>query len=239
VINFINDFVKKYGLNGNQLKLVAIISMTIDHIGILAFPQYVIFRIIGRVSFPIFAYMIGEGMFYTRNRLNYLLRLLVLGIVCQVAYSFVDDGSEFNIILTWSMSVVTIILYDKLKEKGNTIFAMAFPLYIIGIFIFCEFIPNQFAQPPYTVDYGFAGVILPLLCYIPKKKYIKLFLLSLGMVLLVITLDYYQYWCYLSVLFLFFYNGKRGKYKMKNFFYIYYPAHLALIWIVVTGGLLL
>ena len=56
------------GLTGNQLKLIALITMTIDHIGFMLLPQVKILRAIGRIAFPIFAYMIAEGCQYTRNR---------------------------------------------------------------------------------------------------------------------------------------------------------------------------
>ena len=58
----------KFGfLSSNILKIVACISMLLDHIGFIFFPQYIIFRILGRVAFPIFAFMIAEGCYYTKN----------------------------------------------------------------------------------------------------------------------------------------------------------------------------
>ena len=55
------------GLTGNQLKLIALISMTIDHIGFMLFPRVKILRVIGRIAFPMFAFLIVEGYFYTKN----------------------------------------------------------------------------------------------------------------------------------------------------------------------------
>ena len=54
-------------LSGNQLKIIAAISMTVDHLGFILFPSLIILRIIGRIAFPIFAYMIAEGCRYTKN----------------------------------------------------------------------------------------------------------------------------------------------------------------------------
>ena len=62
----------KKGLTGNQLKIIAMICMTVDHVGFILFPKQEIFRIIGRLAFPIFAYMIAEGCRYTRNYGRYL-----------------------------------------------------------------------------------------------------------------------------------------------------------------------
>ena len=60
--------VKKGFLNGNQLKIIALIAMTLDHIGKMLLPGFTILQIIGRLAFPIFAYMIAEGCRYTKNR---------------------------------------------------------------------------------------------------------------------------------------------------------------------------
>ena len=67
-MNVLDYTPKKIGLTNNQLKIIAMISMLIDHIGLQMFPDLLIFRIIGRLAFPIFAYMIAEGCFYTKNK---------------------------------------------------------------------------------------------------------------------------------------------------------------------------
>ena len=75
---------KKFnGFTGNQLKLIALISMTCDHVGLQLLPDVLILRIIGRLALPIFAYMIAEGCRYTRNRKRYLLRMAGLAALCQ------------------------------------------------------------------------------------------------------------------------------------------------------------
>ena len=61
---------KRFGLNNNQLKILAIVIMTIDHVGMEIMPQFRILRIIGRLAFPIFAFMIAEGCHHTKNRKN-------------------------------------------------------------------------------------------------------------------------------------------------------------------------
>ena len=66
-------------LTGNQLKLIAAAAMLLDHMGILLFPRITIFRILGRLAYPVFAFMIAEGCRYTRNKLRYFLMLFGLG----------------------------------------------------------------------------------------------------------------------------------------------------------------
>ena len=55
------------GLSGNQLKLIALITMTVDHMGLILFDQFILLRIVGRLAFPIFAWMIAEGCRHTRR----------------------------------------------------------------------------------------------------------------------------------------------------------------------------
>lgn len=58
------------GISATALKIIGMIAMTIDHIGYFLFPQIEAFRIIGRIAYPIFAYMIAEGCRYTRNKVE-------------------------------------------------------------------------------------------------------------------------------------------------------------------------
>ena len=71
-------------LNNNQLKILALVTMTADHVGLQLLPQYDILRVIGRLAFPIFAYMIAEGCRYTRDRKRYLLTLALMAAVYQI-----------------------------------------------------------------------------------------------------------------------------------------------------------
>ena len=65
---------KKLSLTNNQLKIIAVISMLLDHVGKELFPQYTILQIFGRVAFPIFSFMIAEGCLYTRDKKKYFLK---------------------------------------------------------------------------------------------------------------------------------------------------------------------
>ena len=65
-------------LPGNALKIIAAIAMLADHVGLMFFPRVSLFRIVGRLALPIFAFMIAEGCRYTRNRLRYFLQIFLL-----------------------------------------------------------------------------------------------------------------------------------------------------------------
>ena len=85
-------------LSGNALKLLAAPFMTADHVGLMFFPGIEAFRILGRLAYPVFAYMIAEGCKYTRDRKRYFLMLFGLATACQVVY-FLFDGSMYLSIL--------------------------------------------------------------------------------------------------------------------------------------------
>ena len=97
-------------LSGNTLKIIAAIAMLIDHIGMMFFPKAVIFRIIGRLAFPIFAFMIAESAKYTKNKLKHFMLMFSLALVCQVVYYLFDNGSLYMCILV-TFSISTLLIY--------------------------------------------------------------------------------------------------------------------------------
>ena len=78
----------KTNLDTDFLKLIAILSMVIDHVGSAFFPQYPVFRWIGRLAFPIFAYCLTVGLLYTHDIKKYLIRLGIFALVSQPFYIF-------------------------------------------------------------------------------------------------------------------------------------------------------
>ena len=87
-----------FGLTGNQLKIIAMLTMTCDHVGLQLLPQWGFLRILGRLALPIYAWMIAEGCRHTRSRKKYLLRLASLAALCQIVY-FIAMGSLYMCIL--------------------------------------------------------------------------------------------------------------------------------------------
>ena len=111
----------KKGLTGNQLKLIAAIAMTLDHVGLMLLPNYGILRIIGRLAFPIYAWMIAEGCRYTRSYAKYLGLIAAFAAVYQAVY-YVALGSLYQgIFVTFSMAIALIGLLKWAKEKGGMI----------------------------------------------------------------------------------------------------------------------
>ena len=90
----------KLNTNTNFIKLIAIITMTIDHIGYVFFPDILIFRIIGRIAFPLFVYSMMIGYFRTKDLSKYIVRLLIIGIISQFPYSLLFNVYRPNVMFT-------------------------------------------------------------------------------------------------------------------------------------------
>ena len=86
-------------LNSTALKIIAAITMLVDHLGVIIFPQYVVFRVIGRISFPLYAFMIAEGCRYTRNRLRHFLIIFGLGSLFQLVFWLVTRVEYMGILI--------------------------------------------------------------------------------------------------------------------------------------------
>lgn len=220
------------GLTGNQLKMIALIAMTCDHVGLQLLPQFPLLRIIGRLALPIYAYMIAEGCRYTRDRKKYLLRLLTLAMVCQAVY-FVAMGSLYQCILvTFSMSACLIfaIEHARISRKTSAIL-LALGAFVAVCFV-CVELPQRLSGTDFAVDYGIWGVLLPVLVFFGKSKYGKLALLTAGLCLLARELGGIQWWALLGIPTLALYDGRRGTWKIGSLFYLYYPLHLVVIYLI-------
>lgn len=220
------------GLNGNQLKIIALITMTIDHIGMYLFPHILILRIIGRLSMPIFAYMIAEGCRYTKNRAKYLLLAAGVGLICQIVYYVAMQSLYQCILITFSLSILLIYGLDHaLTHKTPLAFFLA-ALDLLAIFFLCTVLPKLLPNTDYSVSYGLSGVLLPVFAFIGKNKWQSLALFAVGLVLMNIDLGWIQWYSLLTLPLLALYNGKRGKHKLKYLFYIFYPSHLAALYLI-------
>lgn len=217
-----------FGLTGNQLKILALLTMTVDHAGVIFFPSLAFLRWIGRLAMPIFAWMIAEGCRYTRNRGRYWLGIAALGLACQLVL-WVSTGSYYQgILVVFSLSVGIIFLLDRLKTK--TWGKWAFLAVVVGLFGLTELLPPHVPLWDFAFDYGLCGVMLPVAFYMGKDKKEKLLMGFALLVVLSLRNGFDQWFGLMSLPLLFLYNGKRGKYRMKYLFYIYYPLHLAVLY---------
>ena len=231
-------------MTGNQLKILALITMTIDHVGVVLLPQYVILRIIGRLTYPIFAYMVAEGCFYTHSKKRYLGGIFALGLVCQLGFFIAMGSLEQSILTSFVLAIVTIYALQLADSRRDFIGVLA----LIGALALDGFValalPVILAGTDFSIDYGFWGILLPAFCYAPRiffkkaldKQRLRLMLAcaTLGIVLVCIQMNDWmggiQWFSLFAIVPLACYNGKRGTWPLKYLFYIYYPAHLVAIW---------
>ena len=234
-------------LSGSTIKIIACLSMLIDHIGYLFFPFENIFRIIGRLAFPLFTYFIQEGSYYTKKPLKRILLLFGLSILFLIVYYIVDGYIYINVFVSFSISALCIYILDKGKawafKSKDYGFKLSLTLFSVALLL----TPVYYLYSYFTADYDFAGVLLPILVSLVYfKKYnapkylcvlddyhIRMILFGIGLLLLLnsVSLSAQPYQV-LSIIPLIFYNGKPGIKKIKYGFYLFYPLHLVILYAI-------
>ncbi len=221
---------KKFQINGAGLKYIAFISMFIDHFNktiitpLLNYQQPLvtistIFDIIGRIAFPIFAFMIVEGFYKTKSRGKYLRNLLIFAIISEIPYDmfqskvFINNRSQ-NIMWALALGLLTLIIVDKLKEKIKNKYAW------LGISILIVAI-NAVVATLLSFDYDYYSIIIIFILYL---FYDKKFLGSILSYLVIIK----EVYAILGFAVINFYNGEKGR-QNKWFNYLFYPVHLFIL----------
>lgn len=235
-------------MTGFVLKLIAALTMLIDHAGLLLFPGARWMRIVGRIAFPLFAYSIAEGFRYTHDRKRYFLQIFLLGTACQIVYTIADGTLYLGILITFSLSICLMALAREMRSAwcgeqttvGNLLenggISQSSRCILTTTAFFGATVLVALLTMTVRVDYGFCGILVPLAAYLPEKPaYRKL---SCGAMLAVLSAyqwiggDHVQVWCLLAMIPLILYNGQPGKHRLKWFFYIFYPVHMAVLYLL-------
>ncbi|MBD5471586.1 MAG: conjugal transfer protein TraX [Lachnospiraceae bacterium] len=228
-------------LNANNLKMIAIIAMTVDHLTWVLFPGYDVrwwvlcLHAIGRITAPVMWFFIAEGAFYTHDKKKYAGRLLLFAFISHFAYNFCfgipmipfANGSVFNqtgVIWALFLGLIAIMLYDAPDEK---IPQWAKRILLVGICILA-----------FPADWSCIAVLAIVSIFDNRGNFRKqMFAMVMWVCMYAVIYSIFinvvygilQMAVVLSVPFLTGYNGERGKWKgMKWFFYLYYPLHLIL-----------
>lgn len=207
------------GLSSYWLKWIAVITMVIDHTGAVLFPPQLIFRYIGRISFPIFCFLIVEGFCHTSNVKRYIIRLGCFAAISEIPFdiAFNEKLLEFESQNVFFTLLIGLVLLYVVQKSGNWVEKLLWLVIAMAAALFLK------------SDYSCYGVLLIFWFYIMReKKWRKL----LGGAVWNFH-GYYQVQGYgaLSMLVIALYNGKRGP-KMRYFFYLFYPLHLLLLWLI-------
>ena len=223
-------------ISGSVLKLIAVVSMLIDHSALLLGPElpflsipllgdritlYYIMRRVGRLAFPIFCFLISEGLVHTRNRKRYLLRLSLFAVISELPFNILVSGDLFcigkqNVFFTLLLGALLICVSERDRSEGENAILMALILAAALL-----------VKP----DYGLSGVILILLIYCfrsrPALQAVAAYpLLSGGFAALAAFIPINLY------------NRRRGFIKspaLKYGFYLFYPLHILLLAAVKFG----
>ncbi len=236
-----------------SLRLIACVCMLFDHIGFLW--GLMPLRYIGRLAFPIFAFLIYNGFVHTRSRGKYALRLALFALLSQIPFSlFCKNEISFenwNVMLTLLLAMLCLWCVEVLRKRKMSQLAVApvatlFVLYYFGIL---------------QSDYGFRGIltVLSFGLFYRKSKLLtalsvtvaslwpflekavpRLLLIAIGRELPLPVMTQWhamQLLALLALVPIFLYNGTRGKYGGKAVqygFYLFYPAHMLLLWVLLS-----
>lgn len=209
-----------------QLKLFAIATMLIDHIGAVLFPQYLLFRIIGRLSFPIFVYLIAQGLIYTSNVRAYLGRIFLFALISEIPFDLafhrtVSYPGSQNVFFTLFLGLAAIAVLKEYWGKHP----LPALLFAVAMAVLAELLQTDYGW------FGVAGIIIFYCFRNDRAKGIFVFSLVLtGFSLMTGTLELYAL---LSGVLIYFYDGaKKGRWTLKYFFYAFYPVHLLLLYFI-------
>ena len=203
-----------------MLKLIANITMLLDHIGYLFFPDSAWFRIVGRLSMPLFTYGVAKGSVYSikkNSQIKYLFNLLLFALVSQIPFMLFSGMGKLNIGFTWLLALLVLFLYQQTKNMWSKWGS------ILGLCIVSELV---------HVEYGWIGVLLPLLFHVLLQEHPSYLLCLNGMLLEVLLHrdNPIQIFSCLSLLLI----GGLQKYDTlvripKWIAYSFYPVHMMVL----------
>lgn len=222
-------------MNSFILKVLACIFMLIDHVGAIYFPKLWGLRVIGRLAFPIFSFLLVEGYVKTSNLTKYGTRLFLFALISQYPFMWAFKIRSFNIFFTLFAGLMALYVLDyKFYEDESKNRAIK----ILTIIAICIFVKQV------HTDYDFYGVLMIIIFRVFKDKGLtKLFgaLVLLNFIYIMPMLKYLAYpngfrifmqsSSLMALVFIAFYNGKRGK-KLKYAFYAFYPVHLTILYLI-------
>lgn len=216
------------GISGSTLKIIAIVSMLIDHIGaILLGPYhtpYLISRLIGRIAFPIFCFLLIEGFFHTRNLSKYCLRLGIFAVISEIPFDLAFNHATFdpsyqNVFFTLLIGLLTISTVESIRNRFSK--KIAVQMICSTAVIAAGAVLAWF----FKTDYGEIGVICIVLFYLEHNR--KTIAAADACICLLFSSSL-EFTAFASVPLIRYYNGTRGI-SLKYVFYLFYPVHLLLL----------
>jgi hypothetical protein len=208
-------------LSGSSLKVIAMVTMVIDHTACYFISdgwEYECMRGIGRIAFPIFAFLIAEGYRHTRRKWDYGRNLLIFAFISEIPWMLLHTDGSHNVLFTLLAGFCCIAILDKLRSHKVML------ILLVLLIAFSASVLNS--------DYGIQGVALILIFYLLKDK-----LLLQLLFILPLFYDFHPLGILASLGMLNLYNEERGFIKgpySKYLFYAFYPCHLMAIWALLV-----
>lgn len=239
-------------LSSNALKIAAGVCMVIDHAGIVFMGNNCIMRAVGRMAFPIFAFLLVQGLLHTSNVRRYLLRLGIFAVVSELPFDLAMHDTVWypgaqNIFFTLTVGLFAIYAMESRGPIGRWRAEITLAAALLAEFL--------------RFDYGLAGVGIIVMFYLFEKErsgisvrsgddmvhacsgtYVRtglyyswkqnLEIVLLSSLVYILCLGMNQLYALLAMIPVNMYSGERGRMKLKYFFYLFYPVHLLLIWFI-------
>lgn len=238
----------KRGLSGGTLKWIAVISMLVDHAAVVFYVAsreagrallsrdlYFVLRSVGRLAFPLYAFLLTEGFFHTRSVKKYLFRLLLFGAVSEIPFDLAFrgvwlEGSYQNVYFTLTLGLLAVWLWMRATDgDARSCGVGRILLGLMGI------AATALLAWLGKTDYGAWGVLtIAAMAILRRHEWQRnlaagAFLLGSNVIEAVGFVDF---------ILLHYYNGERGR-QPKYFFYLFYPVHLLVLVLLsrtVYGG---
>ena len=268
---------KNMQLSWSQLKLIAYITMLIDHTAhillqngiMVAYPQcfpyvkpvMILMRGIGRIAFPIFSFLLVEGLIHTRSRIRYMLRILLLAIISEPVFDYANNGVFYyadyqNVFITLLIAGTTMCLLS-LIERSYRLNSNIYVMYAMQVIVV---IAGCLLAELLKVDYGMSGIIIPLIMGAISRLKLDsssaFALYFVGTVIarvirnivnapaymlnprmwyekyLMYTINNLQIFAILALIPIFMYDGTKGKPMPKAVYYLFYPVHMGILGLI-------
>ncbi len=233
-------------LSSNLLRILAVLFMTIDHLWASLIPGNAWMGFVGRLAFPLFAFLIAEGFVHTSNRKKYILRILIFAVITEIPYDLFYGGTAIypfqqNVLFTFLYALLAMTLIDKFREKPSVKSGLK-----NGSLLLLIMLGALITFP----DYGFWGFMMAVMFYL-VRDFPFAFLVQLAIMIYinfeairgeVIPMELLGYafefpkqgFAVFSLIPIWLYSGKKGfSNKIAQYgFYVYYPLHMLIIWLI-------
>ncbi len=236
---------RRFGLSGSTLKLIAILSMTVDHIGAVIIRPYTdsvletagyeavrrltecyeLHRAIGRIAFPIFCFLLIEGFLHTKNVWRYAGRLLLFAALSEIPFNLALKNNFFNagyqnVLFTLLIGLLMLIGLQAIQIQSQL------PVFIKTLLALFAIAFSMLAAYFLKTDYSYKGVFCIAVLYLFGRH-------RIGQAVAGAASFCWELPAPLAFVPIYLYNGRRG-WKMKYLFYLFYPLHLLILYTIAV-----